>query len=695
MRRGLVLVVVLAGCGRNAPYTSGVPPSAFSPSLLVDLGLETPQSARDPQFVLIGTDPSQARALLWSGEIGINVGPYGASTSIHGRPEPAFQDNHYDQNEKLQPVSSPLELRIMADGKPVAPIEAGYWQSLDMRYGVLTTHWFAPVSGGMLEARLTSVVQSHTLSNRWEFRGPISTKISIATANAGPPAWPLVFHEIIPGNARHAEQLGGASNGQIMVNGSKESARTEHKQDDATLAPSGATWISEWTKPPLVGGMPEPHPGAFRSILARQALVLTGKDAAEISIDGPLVDQQAINSFLYYLRAGRSGAYDDYESRAAARFSPFGLSSARYNGHVFWDADVWLLPALAFIEPGILGDYTTYRLSTLRDAPKSPFPWEDCLTGKETAPGDSVKEIHVSGSVLWGLEFAKDLGVTVEWDVNKRGARYYVQRATSHSNQNKPIDVVKRVADYYLARATKRSDGKLGLLDVMSPDENHIGANDLYTNLVAQWAINGATWRPASKPAATMYLPSDGTSFLTYDNDAFRGYKQAAAVLAIYPLQYPPAEAEAKTMMERFQDKVIPNGPAMSDSIHATIWARLGEPAKAYTLWENSWREFVKGPLLLFSEKRSTPTTYFTTGAAGCLQTVIYGFFGFRVDEEPEPGAAWKLQLKNGRWLSIKPHLPAAWKSATFRHFHVLGRTYTLTVKREGSKTVTSVMQGV
>jgi trehalose/maltose hydrolase-like predicted phosphorylase len=191
-----------------------------------------------------------------------------------------------------------------------------------------------------------------------------------------------------------------------------------------------------------------------------------------------------------------------------------------------------------------------------------------------------------------------------------------------------------------------------------------------------------------------MTLPADSTSFLTYEGDRMQPYKQAAAVLSIYPLQYPPAEAHARTMIERFQDKIIPHGPAMADSIHATIWARLGEPEKAYDLWKKSWSDFVKGPLLLFSEKRSSPATYFTTGAAGSLQSVIYGFLGFRVDEAPQPGAAWQLPLKNGRWLSIKPDLPLAWKSATFRNFRVLGNTYTLTVKREGSKTVTSVQQG-
>ncbi len=31
--------------------------------------------------------------------------------------------------------------------------------------------------------------------------------------------------------------------------------------------------------------------------------------------------------------------------------SPFGLSNQMYNGHVFWDADIWVFPALALLDP--------------------------------------------------------------------------------------------------------------------------------------------------------------------------------------------------------------------------------------------------------------------------------------------------------------------------------------------------------
>ena len=93
--------------------------------------------------------------------------------------------------------------------------------------------------------------------------------------------------------------------------------------------------------------------------------------------------------------------------------------------------------------------------------------------------------------------------------------------------------------------------------------------------------------------------------------------------------------------------------------------------------------EFVRPPFLLFSEKRGQDRTYFTTGAAGELNSVIYGFLGFRIDSKSEAGASWTLKLKGNRFLSVKPNLPKSWKRVTFRNFHVLGKTYNLTATHQ------------
>jgi len=128
--------------------------------------------------------------------------------------------------------------------------------------------------------------------------------------------------------------------------------------------------------------------------------------------------------------------------------------------------------------------------------------------------------------------------------------------------------------------------------------------------------------------------------------------------------------------MDRFASKVNKRGPAMSDSIHATIYARLGQKDKAYETWQKSWRDF-QPDLETFNEYRNQNRSYFLTGAAGCLNTVLYGFAGFRIDSKKLPGASWTKQLDGGYWLSIKPQLPPKWRSITVP-FTVLGKKYTL-----------------
>jgi trehalose/maltose hydrolase-like predicted phosphorylase len=365
----------------------------------------------------------------------------------------------------------------------------------------------------------------------------------------------------------------------------------------------------------------------------------------------------------------------------AAPIGPYNLSNTIYNGHVFWDADVWMMPALALIAPERAKSILLYRHEKQAQAAKNfaewdqagrpnakgqskpsgikgglKFPWESAKTGKEVAPATSRFEDHITGSVAWSQNYGAMLGI--------------IPKA-------KADEIKKGAAAFYMARSEPSPEGR-HIRAVMSPDENHIGDDDLYTNLLAQWCTG-----------EKFYLPKDSKSLLTYEGDPVRSYKQAAAVLAIYPLQDPVAVSQAKVMMERFGDKTIPNGPAMSGSIHALIWARLGETERAYQIWHDSWQPYKRG-IGLMAEKRHKSETNFLTGQAGCLQTVLYGFCGFVVDWKPQPGALWSKQLKSGAWISIKPHLPAKWKSVTLNPVVLDGVGY----KVEISPSQVNVTQG-
>jgi len=293
------------------------------------------------------------------------------------------------------------------------------------------------------------------------------------------------------------------------------------------------------------------------------------------------------------------------------------------------------------------------------------YPWESSVSGRETVPGPSKFQDHISGDVAWMMDTAASLSLAPTADADR---------------------IRKGVGTFFEARRNLREDGFYDIRGTMSPDENHIGDNDLYTNLLAQYVAGGG--KDWGKP--TYSLPSDHEGFLTYDGDALRGYKQAAAVLSIYPLQYPAAEQDARRMMDRFEDKVTKNGPAMSDAIHALIWARLGEADRAYDTWHRAWQPFTTSPLMLFSEKRNRPRTYFTTGAGGCLQTVLYGFLGIRLDWKKASGAAWSTNLRNGRTLSIKPNLPKSWNRITVRGLSILGRRYDVVADRTSVRVTAS-----
>ena len=85
----------------------------------------------------------------------------------------------------------------------------------------------------------------------------------------------------------------------------------------------------------------------------------------------------------------------------------------------------------------------------------------------------------------------------------------------------------------------------------------------------------------------------------------------------------------------------------------------------------------------LFSESRSEDRTVFVTGAGGCLQTVLYGFAGFRIDYQQNPDAKWSMRLRDGGWLNVSPRLPTVWKRITLRGVEILCKKLTFVISDE------------
>ena len=440
------------------------------------------------------------------------------------------------------------------------------------------------------------------------------------------------------------------------------------------LAPNGRSVVEQVT--PALLDVPAAQEDGFRTFRpvgsASGAPIPRPRVSIRIESDDPRDDLVA--------RSLTADLVNAVHPRLRRSIAPMGLTSEIYFGHVFWDADVWVFPALALLAPEAAAEIPKYRLRTLPQARQNyarwrtegratargklgtvnyadsdgrgaKFAWESSETGRETVPGPSRFEDHISGSVAWSVGMASDLGLVEE---------------------DRAEELRRDVAQFYGMRWEYHGKG-LEIRDTVSPDEHHTGDNDLYTNLVAQYATG-----------REFYLPRDGRSFLTYDGDRGKGYKQAAALLAVYPLQYPPAEKEAGVMLDRFAPGVIPNGPAMTDAIHAIVAARIGRADEGLRYWRRSWEGFYDLDRGMFSERRrGTRREYFTTGAAGTLQAVLYGFVGLRVDRAGGVGSLVS-KLRNGKELRCSPHLPKGWRSVAISGLSVMGKRYDLTAYGDG-----------
>lgn len=643
-----------------------------------------PNAPADP-WRLICTDPTQATpAFLANGWIGVRLNRLASGwegeTSL-----PAFATHAYqtDGEEKIEALPNPIGVQWSLGDKPVTPDDLiAYEQVLDMKSGVLTTTFSVEGPSGQPIRFLGSTVLHPDLpiaAERWEVvaatEEPIEASIAhLAEAKGGPGGSDR--YELPQGEVRVVTKTSGRFAGSMPGRLRKYYFTVRDLTFERVAV---CDFESSVRKIAQVRGLRESASAeelptlSFDEVLAASTEAWAKRWETDIEIDGPVEDQQAVRSFMFYLSASMN---PEAHREVPMGVSPLGLSGQTYNGHVFWDADIWVFPAMALIAPERAAIIPLYRLALAHAATKEfqdwlgaatdrgpdvqasgvKYPWESSVTGRETAPGESRKQHHITGSVAWSLAQAAALGIV----------------------DSERVDRLRREASNFYRL---RSEGPMDALEIkntMSPDEFHIGDNDLYTNLLAQWTTEPLGLNVQYK------LPRDSTTFLTYDGDSLKSYKQAAAVLSIYPLQNPEAEAEARAMMERFADKVTANGPAMSDSVHALIWARLGERERAYATWRKSWQDFTQHPLLLFSEKRKKDVTYFLTGAGGCLQTVLYGFGGFRIDSRQDPDANWSKQLKGGQWLTVRPNLPPEWRRIVFKRFHVLGKRATFTVDAEG-----------
>jgi alpha,alpha-trehalose phosphorylase len=335
--------------------------------------------------------------------------------------------------------------------------------------------------------------------------------------------------------------------------------------------------------------------------------------------------QQAIRFNLFHILQASARAED---SGVPAK----GLTGQAYEGHYFWDTEVYLLPFLTYTSPRIARNLLTFRYKMLPQARArarllghrgAMFPWRT-ISGEEASAyyAAGTAQYHINADIMYALrKYVQATGD--ELFLRDCGAEMLVETARLWLD---------------LGFYSDAKGGKFCINGVTGPDEyNTVVNNNAYTNLMARenlrYAAQTVETLRATKPdaysalvhktalepseveawiraAESMYVPYDEKLKIIPQDDNFldkepwdfqntprdhyplllfyhplniyrkQVIKQADVVLAMFLLgdAFSP---EAKKRNFEFYDPLTTGDSSLSSCVEAIIAAQIGDVEKA------------------------------------------------------------------------------------------------------------------
>ena len=224
--------------------------------------------------------------------------------------------------------------------------------------------------------------------------------------------------------------------------------------------------------------------------------------------------------------------------------------------------------------------------------------------------------------------------------------------------------LMREAARFWCDRVTANADGSYSIRNVIGANEYAVGVTDnAFTNGAARRALEYASAaaelcgeRPDpqwSAVAAGLRIPhfADGTTreHAGYDGEMI---KQADANLLGYPLGIVTGREAQLRDLEYYERRIDPrNGPAMSYSVFAIQYARLGMAEKACEMFRRSYLPNLRPPFGVFAETATSGNPYFMTGAGGMLQAVLFGFGGLEITAD---GLVQRPSVLPPQWKNLR-----------------------------------------
>jgi trehalose/maltose hydrolase-like predicted phosphorylase len=414
-------------------------------------------------------------------------------------------------------------------------------------------------------------------------------------------------------------------------------------------------------------------------------------DDADIVIKGDSLLQQGVRFNMFHLlqSAGRDG-----KTNIAAK----GLTGEGYEGHYFWDTEMYVAPFFLHIHPEISRKLLEYRYSILdkaRQRARQMSHSKGALFAWRTINGEECSAYFPAGTAQFHIN--ADIAFAIKRYVDATGDHQFLIDYGAEIL----FETARFWADF--GDFIPRKGGKFCINGVTGPDEyTAIVDNNCYTNLMAKEnlhnAYEAAQWmrqdasdqyrqladkigleeqEPAQwkKAADEMYVPYDEAlgiykqddSFLDkapwdFENTPEENYpllihyhplviyrhqvcKQADFVLALFLLGHQFTVDEKKKNYD-FYEKVTTHDSSLSTCIFSIVASEIGYFDKAYRYFMNTAR------MDLDDHHGNVKDGVHIANMAGTWMCVVNGFGGMRA---------------HGDVLSLNPYLPASWDEYRFK----------------------------
>ncbi|MEZ5280220.1 MAG: glycosyl hydrolase family 65 protein [Acidimicrobiales bacterium] len=411
---------------------------------------------------------------------------------------------------------------------------------------------------------------------------------------------------------------------------------------------------------------------------------------ADVEIDGDTQMQQAIRWNLFQL-AQASACANEHGIAAKA------VTAGGYDGHYFWDTEVYVVPFLAYTNPEAARKLLRFRWRMLDAARRRAtelsqlgalVPWRT-INGEEASAyyAAGTAQYHINAAVVQALE------------------RYFMATGDVDFLINEGAEILVETARLYEDLGFYATNGRpqFKIHRVTGPDEYTTVVNDnLYTNVMARFnmrfAANTVSMMKADHPEAyealcrhtgldeeeivrwhmaadAMYLPYDEALGIHPQDDNFldlepwdfantpadkyplllnfhplviyrhQVLKQADVVLAMY-LRSEHFNVDQKRRNFDYYDPITTGDSSLSACIQSVVAAQVGYEDLAYDYFQHALF------LDLVDTQGNTAEGVHVANAGGVWIDLVHGFAGV---------------ADSAKGLRIEPRLPAEWQSMKVR----------------------------